>query len=35
MSTALRLYLVAVSATVIVPWLLTELTEALGIGVKR
>ncbi len=31
----MRAYLVVVSATVILPWLLTELTEALGWGVKR
>lgn len=35
MSTAMRLYLVAAGAIVILPWLLTELTHALGIGVKR
>ncbi len=33
MSTAMRAYLVVASATVIVPWLLCELTEALGWGV--
>lgn len=31
----MRVYLVLVSATVILPWLLCELTEALGWGVKR
>lgn len=35
MSPEMRAYLIIVSATVVIPWLLTELTVALGIGVKR
>jgi hypothetical protein len=30
-----RAALITFSAAVIVPWILTELTHALGIGVKR
>lgn len=31
----MRAYLIVVSATVVVPYVLTELTHALGIGVRR
>lgn len=35
MSTAMRLYVVVASATVIVPWILTDITHALGWGVRK
>lgn len=35
MSTAMRTYLVLAGATVLVPWILTEITHALGWGVRK